>query len=76
MADQIKPESLPAKRKLALTEDEHHLIERYRLNNTAIDAFNLGLDNAIEVINNQADGDRGMMILAIEAVRRRRVSPL
>lgn len=76
MADQIKPESLPAKRKLALTEDEHQLIERYRLNNTAIDAFNLGLDNAIEVINNQADGDRGMMILAIEAIRRRRVSPL
>lgn len=54
MADQIKPESLPAKRKLALTEDEHALIESYRQKNLAVDAFNKGIAKAIEAFEEWA----------------------
>lgn len=82
MADQIKPETLPAKRKLALTEDEHQLIEQYRLKNLAVDSFNAGLDKAIEIINARGMGSgvhgdaiRGF-IIGIEAQRKPRISPL
>lgn len=82
MADQIKPESLPVKRKLALTEDEHQLIETYRQKNLATDSFNAGLDKAIEIIIAQSMGSgvhsdtiRGFLT-GIEAQRKSRVSPL
>lgn len=87
MADQIKPESLPAKRKLALTEDEHQLIETYRLKNLAVDAWNEALDKATtealiiishkwDVETDDIDALYDLIRKALIAVRKPRVSPL
>lgn len=76
MADQNKPETLPAKRKLALTEDEHALIESYRQKNLATDAFNAGIDKAIELITRHGELEQSAMLRLLSHQRKPRVSVL
>lgn len=89
MTDETAADRVPAKRKLALTEDEHQLIEQYRLKNLATDSFNAGLDKAIElfeawayskdaIVEDRALGDSQIAILTARLLNQRksRVSPL
>lgn len=76
MSDEIKPQSLPAKRKLALTEDEHALIESYRQKNLAVDSFNAGIDKAIELVTRHETLETSLMVGILARQRKQRISPL
>lgn len=89
MTDETAADRVPAKRKLALTEDEHQLIEQYRQKNLAVDSFNKALDKAVvafedwayskdAIVEDRALGDAQVAILTnrLLAMRLPRVSPL
>lgn len=77
MADEIKPQSLPTKRKLALTEDEHALIESYRQRNLAVDSFNAGIDKAIQIVSEYSPRETPVQVLErLERQRKLRASIL
>ena len=77
MADETKPQDLPAKRKLALTEDEHALIESYRQRNLAVDSYNAGITKAMQIVSEYSPRETPIQVLErLERQRKLRVSVL